>query len=223
MDVVDKLKSIGDDTVAVLYLLADALRKAKQSKVAPSEDAAVLDSLNSVMERIKTFKAQVEECKQANNSFVKTRKDPLESIQLNYNELLSRIQADMEKIEVENEDIKRRLKQLQCWSTVNVEALLESAGCLALTTHAPPGWDQMAPIWPFRPPYPTEDLIRSSHLFSLMTGGVNIGTGDTDEAPTVSDLKSTGIKTATPTVHMIEEEEEENQEDLLRGLDIASL
>ena len=40
---------------------------------------------------------------------------------------------------------------------------------MALTCSAPRGWKPGAPLLPHRPPYPTEDLIRQSALFSLMT------------------------------------------------------
>lgn len=223
MEVVEKVKSVGQDTVAVLVQLAEALSKAKQSNIAPSEDASVLESLNLVMERIKTFKALVEECKAANSNFVKTRQDPLESIQLNYNELLSRIQQDLEKIEMDNEDIKRRLKGLSSWSSIKVEHLMESASTLALTTHAPPGWDQSAPIWPYRPPYPTEDLIRSSHLFSLMASFGSTVDGEPGSSVITNDPHVR--KALSPIKHSdaLNNDEEEDQEMLLRGLDIASL
>lgn len=51
----------------------------------------------------------------------------------------------------------------------NPEAALLSAQRLASTCAAPAGWEPGAPLQSHRPPYPTEDLIRQSGLFALMT------------------------------------------------------
>lgn len=207
----------------VLKQLSQSLITVKRTGSAPSEDASVLDSLNLVMERIKTFKSQMEECKSTNASFVKTKRDPSESIQLNYNELLSRIQGDLERIEMENENIKKRLELIKVWSNLDINSLIESAASLALTTHAPPGWDQKSPIWPYRPPYPTEDLIRSSLLFSSMTKVKQDTVDGANEASTSVSAEHSDQHISTTGKFEIHAEEDEDQEALLRGLDIASL
>jgi hypothetical protein len=221
---VAQLKEIGADTIGVLSTLADALRKAQQNKSPPSEDPDVLGSLKSVMEQIKTFKTQVEVCKQANNAFVRTRQNPPEFIQVSYNELLGKIQSDLERIELENEVIKNHIRSLNTLSSsLNVDHILESARALALTSNAPPNWDQSSPLWPFRPPYPTEDLIRSSHLFAKMSTSVqSTTTGNTDEVVQhrIEPLIVQENREDLQTVHLTEEEEDH---DLLLGLDIASL
>lgn len=40
---------------------------------------------------------------------------------------------------------------------------------LAITTGAPKGWTPAQPLLIHKPPYPTEDLIRRSALYQLMT------------------------------------------------------
>ena len=47
-------------------------------------------------------------------------------------------------------------------------ALLASIN-LAVTTGAPKGWNPSQPLIIHKPPYPTEDLIRRSALYQLMT------------------------------------------------------
>ena len=43
---------------------------------------------------------------------------------------------------------------------------------LALTTGAPSGWNPSQPLINHKPPYPTEDLIRRSALYQMMTQSV---------------------------------------------------
>lgn len=48
-----------------------------------------------------------------------------------------------------------------------------SAFNLAITTGAPFGWNPSVPLLNNRPPYPTEDLIRRSLLYQMMTQSVS--------------------------------------------------
>ena len=44
---------------------------------------------------------------------------------------------------------------------------------LAITTGAPAGWNPSQPLINCKPPYPTEDLIRRSALYQMMTQSVS--------------------------------------------------
>ena len=52
---------------------------------------------------------------------------------------------------------------------------------LACTTSAPVSWNPSKPLTTHKPPYPTEDLIRRSFLYSMMT---ETGTTTDNKAPT---------------------------------------
>lgn len=213
-----KLKLIGDDVIDVLKNLSSAILKAQLSNVLPSEDTPVIDTLKDVMDKMKTFKSQMEHVRGANSSFVKARQDHLASIQLNYNELLNKLQSDMERLEMENEQIRSKLSFLDSLSNLDIHSLVDSAKRVALTCHAPSGWDQSSPLWPYRPPYPTEDLIRASLLFSKMSGASEAGLKE--ENAIAQNIKELGSQSVDqPFDHLIEDADA----DLLKGLDIASL
>ena len=55
---------------------------------------------------------------------------------------------------------------------------------LAITTGAPIGWTPSQPLINSKPPYPTEDLIRRSALYQLMTQLVPT---ESERKPTESD------------------------------------
>jgi hypothetical protein len=54
----------------------------------------------------------------------------------------------------------------------NVPTIMALAERVSLTVGPPEGWQQDQPLVLHRPPYPTEDLMRSSRLFQVMNVGV---------------------------------------------------
>jgi hypothetical protein len=65
---------------------------------------------------------------------------------------------------------------------------------LAMTTGAPEGWTPEQPLVTNKPPYPTEDLIRRSALYQMMTQPSNVQSQDqttkaSEETPVLTETK----------------------------------
>ena len=209
-----QLNLIGRETVETLTNLAGLLESLNY------EDERVLTCLNRVMEQIKEFRRQADAVKQANSTYLRSQHQPVESVQIGYQELLEKIQGALSAIEMENTALLRKRNMLLGLKKVQVEQILKCAKPMALTVHAPPGWDQVSPLMPYRPPYPTEDLIRSSVLFSKMSGAPD-GNVPFDETSVeqVDEEHAIIVKDQIEHDNVIEDEDAE----LLKGLDIASL
>lgn len=67
---------------------------------------------------------------------------------------------------------------------------------LAITTGAPDGWNPSQPLINCKPPYPTEDLIRRSALYQMMTQPVS--TEPEKKPAEVEDLEVKPVAAAAP-------------------------
>ncbi len=79
------------------------------------------------------------------------------------------------------------------------EAAVLSASRLALTCSAPVDWKPGTPLLPHRPPYPTEDLIRQSGLFALMTAKSKNEADKPTEESNTEPIPTTATPSATTT------------------------
>lgn len=73
---------------------------------------------------------------------------------------------------------------------------------LAVTTGAPAGWTPNQPLFTNKPPYPTEDLIRRSALYQMMTQPTAIQSQDQPTKSKLSEEVSISIESksaAAPT------------------------
>lgn len=75
---------------------------------------------------------------------------------------MSELQSSIENDETQLAGLKARLEHV---SLLTEDKVLRVGNALALTKGPPLNWVQGAPLAQHRPPYPTEDLMRSSLLF----------------------------------------------------------
>lgn len=182
-----------------------------------SDDPRVLGDLQGVMEGVKTLKAHLETIK--SKTVAAQARGPTVikgSVEQQYLELLGAIHTEIKRAELVDKDLRQRLTFLESLKSVNIGNVVDTAQRISMTGRAPDGWDSNTGLpWPFRPPYPTEDLIRGSRLFQSMASGT-IPEGHVDASQTSIEASH------DPRQHMQFNAEEADSE-LLRGLDIASL
>lgn len=77
------------------------------------------------------------------------------------------------------------------------ESALIASMNLAVTTGAPAGWTPDQPLITNKPPYPTEDLIRRSVLYQMMTQPT---ANQSQEQPTKSSEEEVSIPTESKPV-----------------------
>ena len=82
----------------------------------------------------------------------------------------------------------------------NPQSAVLAATRISATLSAPPNWQPGRPLNSHRPPYPTEDLMRQSSLFSLMTKKKSLDV-DRDEPSIVKPVEPVepSITTTTTT------------------------
>ena len=91
---------------------------------------------------------------------------------------MSELQSSIENEEAQLEGLKARLEHV---SLLTEDKVLRVGNALALTKGPPLNWVQGAPLAQHRPPYPTEDLMRSSLLFQTTNLAKSGQTSDESE------------------------------------------